>query len=101
MVKTHRGFEDVTLKIGFDGGDGFFKICLSILENSEELQPDVNQNRLSYKDGIAANKFKDSGVKETFILAITEDIQENFGNVSFLWKQLNLNSLTKFTISTD
>lgn len=53
----------------------FFEIFLSVLEDSEELQRDVDQNRQSCKDGFGANKFENSAAKKTFILAIVEGIQ--------------------------
>lgn len=82
FVKTHCGFEDMILNIVLDCGGRFFKIYLSVLENSKGLQRDVNRNQQSYKGGIGANKFKDSGLKKTLILAIEEDIQEISENVS-------------------
>ena len=36
-VMTERELEDCTIKIGIDSGQGSFKICLTLLEASDEL----------------------------------------------------------------
>ena len=88
-------------KIGLDGGGGFFKITLSIFDprNSE------TKARMTYSEGIA-NKFKHSGVKKLFIIALVSNIQENYENVLRLWTSLNMRLLiesnpSNFCIATD
>lgn len=78
--------EDVQLlKIGLDGGGGFFKTCLNI--QTKQVDNDVD--------------LKSSGVKKLFILAIAKNIKENYFNVLYIWKLLKIDELTKYSISTD
>lgn len=79
--------DEVLVRIGIDGGGGFFKICLSIFLMTREAEK---------------ASFKDSGVKRLFILAIAADIQENYENMMKLWRGLKMHSVeTPFTIATD
>ena len=62
VIRCRNLHEDNTLIcIGIDGGGGFLKICLSIF--------DLNEPSSSTKT--LAKKFKDSGVKKVFIIAVT------------------------------
>lgn len=91
-IKERRQITDknVHLKIGTDGGGGFFKVCLS-------MQLIDNEEKKCEKEC-----FKDSGVKKMFLIAVAP-IQENYHNVNKIWQKLNLNNLLKnnATISTD
>ena len=81
------------IRIGIDGGGGFMKICLSIFDI---LQP------ISNKGKTLAKKFKDSGVKKVFLLAIVPNIPENYWNVKKLWIETGLHTLQRdYTIATD
>lgn len=73
------------LKIGLDGGGGFFKVCLNI-----QTKETTNRGDL-----------KDSGVKKLFILAIVKNIKENYFNVLYIWKLLKIDELGSYSISTD
>ncbi|CAH0555468.1 unnamed protein product [Brassicogethes aeneus] len=73
------------LKIGLDGGGGFFKVCLNI-----QTKETTNRGDL-----------KDSGVKKLFILAIVKNIKENYFNVLYIWKLLKIDDLGSYSISTD
>ena len=49
-------------------------------------------------------KWKDTGVKKIFIIALAPNIQENYHNVCSIWSQLQMNKcLSKYlaTITTD
>lgn len=74
-VKGRRNIQDTRLLIGIDGGQGSLKIILNI----EDKLGDSPQS-----------KYKDSGVKRCFILALVEDVQENYENVSKIWTKLEL-----------
>lgn len=98
-IKNQRQITEGHLKLGIDGGGGFLKICLSVQIISNN--PESEAKRTKYKDGIVAAKtFKDSGVKKLFVLAVSPNSQENYGNVAQLWSELNLSSL-ECTIATD
>ena len=67
----HRSQEtnDVDIKLGVDGGQGFVKVTLSIT-----LKPELENNKIPEKlskcDGYVCKDFKDSSVHKTIILAI-------------------------------
>ena len=71
MELHHRSQEtnDVDIKLGVDGGQGFFKVTLSIT-----LKPELESNKIPEKlskcDGYACKDFKDSIVHKTIILTI-------------------------------
>lgn len=96
-IQNQREVSNPFFKLGIDGGGGFLKICLSVQTSSNESN---NSKRSTYDEGIAAKRFKDSGVKKLFILAIASDSQENYENVSKLWSELCLKSF-EGTIATD
>lgn len=96
-VKDERGVSECHLKLGIDGGGGFLKICLSLQSTDEVISTNY---RSKYCDGIAAKRFKDSGVKKIFIIGLVQSLQENYENVTKLWSALNLNNFSG-TIATD
>lgn len=63
-------FEDMHLKFGIDSGGGFMKFCLSIQTIDFEVQEKGITPRQKYTDGVAAKKFKDSGVNKIFLIGI-------------------------------
>lgn len=104
IKKQRKITNKVHIKIGIDGGGGFLKICASIL--SEKSEPDTinvqKSCRSKYTEGVAAKKFKESGVKKLLILALVDNTQENYDNVLKVWSLLNLNDLDEsVTIATD
>ncbi|KAJ8685580.1 hypothetical protein QAD02_021373 [Eretmocerus hayati] len=103
-IQQLRGTKKVHKKIGLDGGGGFMKICASLQSLDEDCttlaQPSRKRKRQTYEEGIAAQDFRDSGVKKLLILAVVENAQENSENVRKLWKSLKLDELD-FTIATD
>ena len=59
FVADHRSIEEYHIKIGMDSGEKSWKITLSIQSHDEyEKQAKVNE------------KFKDTGVKKIFIIAL-------------------------------
>lgn len=74
-IKGRRNIIDARLLIGIDGGQGSLKIILNI----DDMQENSTQSDR-----------KDFGVKRCFILALVEDVQENFENVAKLWEKLDL-----------
>ena len=96
LVKE-RGFEseeELRKKIGVDAGGGFLKVCLNLEEeNSSHSENIAVKKRSSYSDGAFSSHFKDSGVKKLLILAITEDVFENYNNLELI---LNLVGIPDF-----
>ncbi|XP_065653060.1 uncharacterized protein LOC136080373 [Hydra vulgaris] len=94
MVLHHRSQEtnDVDIKLGVDGGQGFLKVTLSIT-----LKPELKNNKipekLSKSDGYACKDFKDSSVHKTIILAILPSLNEKYHNLRLILDKLNVSSL--------
>ena len=79
--------EDITLKLGLDGGGGFFKVCLTISDSSKET---------------TKHSFLDTSVKRIIILALVPDIKETYGNVCQILNLLQIQSLElKYTYAMD
>lgn len=83
FVVEERGADDFELKIGVDGGGGFLKICLNILDGDERH---VQKKRARYEDGVASNIFKSTSVKKLIILAIVPGVAETHENMFAIWK---------------
>ena len=72
MVLHHRNQEtnDVDIKLGVDGGQGFLKVILSIT-----LKPELEKNKIPEKlskcDKYMCKDFKGSSVHKTFITAFS------------------------------
>lgn len=73
-VKGRQNVQDARLLIGIDGGQGSLKFVLNI----------EDERRTNKSD------FKDSGVKRSLIIALVENVQENYENVSKIWTKLEL-----------
>lgn len=83
------------VKIGIDGGGGFLKVCLSILEANQN-QTSQNEKKFSYADGLSKENYKDGGVQKLIILAIVEDVKESHENIKMMIDLLEINSYTYF-----
>lgn len=95
FVLKSREIMDYHLKFGLDGGGKFLKLCLSIQSTATA---DIIRN----SGGRAVQRFKDSGVKKLFILAISPSTQENRHNVKLLWDKLGINKFLSYgTITVD
>lgn len=99
-VKRNRQLEQVHLKFGIDGGGGFLKVCLSVQSIDKSNCESEIPLRQSYNQGVAAKKFKDSGVKKLFLLGLAPCTQENYNNILTLWALLGINEF-KGTVATD
>ncbi|XP_065088225.1 uncharacterized protein LOC135709769 [Ochlerotatus camptorhynchus] len=71
----HASEEELFIKLGIDGGGGFFKITLSLSVVSK------TQNN-------SADYFKDSGVKRLHILALAPNLAEKYEYIFLIWNGL-------------
>lgn len=72
---------DTFLRLSIDEGRSFLKVSASLVNmNSEKEQ--------------ASSLFKSSGVKKTFILAISPTVKENFQSIDILLNILHLDKLS-------
>ena len=94
LVEKRELSPDYIVKIGIDGGGGFLKVCLSILD-CEVNEP---KTKFWYREGIKQDKFKDRGVKKLIILAIVED--ENHQNIKHIIELLGI-STKKYFLAFD
>lgn len=80
-------------KTGMDGGGDFLKICLNMEKDGESVPEQVKRPRFSYSEGAFASNFKDSGVKKLMILAIGEDVYENYTNIKVLLDLIKIDDI--------
>ncbi|KAJ8672281.1 hypothetical protein QAD02_003540 [Eretmocerus hayati] len=103
-IKALRGCETAHLEISIDGGGGSLKIHLTMQSDVTVVHSENSEiasgSRQKYSEGIAAKRFKESGVKRLFILGLVAGAQENYENVRLLWPLLNINTM-EYTIATD
>lgn len=102
FVKEARHISMPTVnKVGFDGGQGFLKICLNIVKKEcLPCSPSIGSSPINAVSLGAKSRFLDSGVKKLFILAIAPSVTENYENVQTLLQCLNLQTLD-FSLATD
>lgn len=99
-LKLKRNIRNTRLQFGIDGGGGSLKICMSIQSTEDELEYvsedefELNRKkRQKYDNGVAANVFKDSGVKKLIILCLAPNVEENYHNVKLLWSEIKIDSM--------
>ena len=100
-ITTSRGYtSDTLIKIGIDGGGGFFKISLSVVQ-LDAIDAQSDKRRRCYAES-PASQIQESSVKRLMLLAVVPEIQENYCNLLKLWTILDINQLEKdFVISAD
>ena len=69
-----------TVRVGVDGGGGFFKICVNVFD----------QNEAEFS---SSSSYLDTGVQRVQFLAIVEDIPETYTNVKIILEILKLETL--------
>ncbi|CAH0554824.1 unnamed protein product [Brassicogethes aeneus] len=91
-VITHRQLiGSPKIKVMADGGQGFFKICLSVFQSEDETKV----GRSVYSEGGKISKgFKFTGVKKILILCIVPEIQETFENLKLLFSVIKINNIS-------
>ena len=95
IIETRQIEENKSLiKIGIDGGGGFLKVCLSIF--------DIDNPYQNTSSSSMSKRFKDSGVKRVFVIAIVPKVSEYYVNVKRLWISIGIQALQKnYTAATD
>ena len=102
MIKA-RGYNPSTslVKLGLDGGGGFFKITINIIDKEREVKsPTQKSSRRLFSQGVAPETQKDSSVKKLFIIALVPDIPESYENMKVLFNELKLDRV-KCVVATD
>lgn len=100
FVTEKRDLREVHIKFGIDGGGGFLKFCMLVQLINNILNDEIKQEFKKKK--VYEKKLSDSGVKKLFIVFIAPGVQENYTNISIIWKQLKLNDcLQNGTIASD
>ena len=79
-INAERNSHNVEYVIGIDGGGGFLKFCLTIKALDKDDIPILCKRR-KFEDGICNDKFRDTGVKKLFIIALARATQENYSNI--------------------
>lgn len=82
-VIEERKIKDPVDKIGMDGGQGSFKVMLSVVDKSTSMEKPVDS------------------VKDAFLLFVGFKIQENRFNVKHIWNLLKLDDLKDYVIVVD
>lgn len=93
VIEERGRSDDIEFKLGVDGGGGFLKICLNVVELDECSR--VKGKRSKYCDGIARNLFKSTSVNKLIILGIAPDVAETHANMFALWELLEIRSSFK------
>ena len=82
---------DHTIKIGIDGGGDFFKICMNIMVEDEE---EITSKRMKYPEGAFSKDSKSGSVKKLIILAICQEIPENYENLKSILAIMDLDQIS-------
>lgn len=82
-IQARRNTAHSLVKIGVDGGQGSLKVTLNL------------------QDDCSSTTFKDSGARQTFVVALATDVPENYNNISVIWAHLNLSSVKAMIVGTD
>lgn len=85
-----------------DGGQGFFKICMSILPENCDLESgeednvgSVKKKRSSYASrGTVGQKAKETSVKRLILLCVVPNISETDENIEKLFELIDINAIS-------
>ena len=77
------------VKLGIDGGKGFLKFCLRIVDTAlrDETSSPPQKQPLTQRAG------KDTGVKRQILVAVSVDLPETHSNIEQIWSLINANGL--------
>ncbi|CAH0557396.1 unnamed protein product [Brassicogethes aeneus] len=98
------------IKIMADGGQGFFKICMTILpenyisesnksqnnqssDEEDNFESPIKKRKLYSEGGSTGHKAKLTSVHRLIMLCIVPDIQETYDNMKLLFELTNINNI--------
>lgn len=95
FIMKHRRYDpqNTLIKLGMNGGQGFFKITLNLVKIKSDTEDTADKKRVK---AAAA----DSGVKGLMLLCVVPDIQELYENVEVCIDGLDLNDID-YKVATD
>ena len=98
MVSDRRGISKPSsiTKIGIDGGGNFLKFSLSIID-TQRFRTQSSSQRTTV---LTASTSLDTGVKQQLIVAIAENMPENYENIKSIFALLGIGN-TPFFIACD
>jgi hypothetical protein len=101
VLQQRKETNNVFIKIMADGGQGFFKICMSVFpenylkecsEDKENMSP--QKKRTSYvQGGSVGSKGQLTGVKRFIMVCIVPEIKETYENIQKLFSLTNINNI--------
>ncbi len=96
VIKEERGIKNVSIlnKVGIDGGGGFFKVCLGLLEVPKDLTKSPPPKKVH-------GLFKDSGVKKLMIIGLVQNVPDDYDNVTAVLGALNYMGGLDFCTASD
>ncbi len=97
FVIKERGFSGHRLKLGLDGGGGFLKATLNVIEQAPFSPPSSPVAKKA--PSLGGDRFLDTGVKKLFIVGIAQGVPESYENMKLLLQQLSITP--SFCTSTD
>lgn len=85
-----------------DGGQGFLKVCLSVLDNDSLQETELNKDdfetspkRTSYsEEGSTSCAAKATSVKRLYMLCIVPDVTKSYHNLDVLFNLMNINKIS-------
>lgn len=72
------------VKVGLDGAGGFLKVCINILVIDDDGQPCNKAKKFSYSQGVYSQGFEQGGVKRLIIIAMVQQVTENYDNLKIV-----------------
>nr|XP_047138903.1 uncharacterized protein LOC124814863 [Hydra vulgaris] len=96
VLLSRKVFSKHIIKLGINGGGGFLKVCLGVLQNEADSEAVYPPN----KRFLTSSTSKDSGVKQQFLVAVAEGVQENYSNVKLILSLISISEIN-FVVSCD
>ena len=85
---------ELLVKLGIDGGKGFMKFCLSVVDKSS-LENETSKNPPTERS-LTQCVAKDTGVKRQMLVAVIEDFPEIYENVHQVWSLVGCGDVKLF-----